>query len=481
VPGRTGYYNLAVSIDPAALLVGAIALGVTVIWVGVAVFRSLVNPRRSRSSRAAAKRSAASVSAGAVAQPAVLPYTAVSSGRVETVAAGTSPAAPAVGFSPVEFTARTVAALRRRWQRFRRTRTRRQVITRVWDGTSDYFGGLFQSDYSVKRPFVLGLAAAWTYRWNQAIEHFQEAKARASEAQAVPLLNHIGMCRRIQGNPDRALSDFSESARIAARHGDDKGRAAALCNIGVIRHDYGELNRALRPLREALAASRAAGDERAARICLANIGNILRDKGRFGDALKSHHEALAIAERIGDGPGMADCLGSIAGVLRELDDLDQAQEYYSRAIKESDQIRYDIGVAVNLSGLAGVHFDKGELGRALELHEKALATSRRIGYRLGTAAGRGNIGLTLVKQAQYEDALPHLAESLTLFQAIGVSAGTAQVLSGLARCDEVLGRRRLRELLRQALPTDELSDGILGRVDRKRHRRPLQKTTQPAG
>ena len=438
---------------------------------------------RLRSSGVPVKQAVSSVAAGvrAVAEKgtSIIPRPRVNLHPLRSAGITTSRALVAAASGTRAFTVAAVAALHWRWQRFKRARARREVIRRVWDGMSGYLDGLLESEPAVRQPFVLGLAAAWDYHWNQAIGHFQEARTRASDAQSVPLLNQIGLCYRMQGRPQEALREFSESARLAERHKDGRGRASALCNIGAIRHEHGERNKALKQLREGLDAARTSDDELAARVCLANIGNILYDKGRLNDALESHHEALEISERMGDGPGVTDCLGSIASILRDRNELDQAFEHYSQALDTARGIRYELGVAVELSGLAGVCFDKGELDRALGLHEEALATSRRIGYRLGVATELGNIGLILVKKEAHEQAVPYLAESLTLFQTIGATTGPTQALTGLAQCHDSLGRERIRELLGQALPTDKLVADMLERIDQLRRHRPRQKRSQP--
>ena len=96
-----------------------------------------------------------------------------------------------------------IVALRRRpkvprWMNLRRARKKLDVIRRDLDRMFEYVGDLRDSESPISRPFEQGAAAMTRCHWNQAIEHFQEARQRASRAQLVPLLVHIGMCHYMQ-------------------------------------------------------------------------------------------------------------------------------------------------------------------------------------------------------------------------------------------------------------------------------------------
>ena len=330
-----------------------------------------------------------------------------------------------------------VSAFRRRQQELRRlrprgVRTRLDVIRRDLDRPAEYFGGLPQSEPAVWQPFEHGLAAMAACQWDQAIEHFRKAQAKANGAQLVPLYNQTGVCRYIQGRPDDALRYFEESARLAKQHGDEPGKAPSLGNIGVVRHDYGELDRALVQLSEALAIARSYGDRRAAAPYLGSIGNIHRDKGELDKALKFHEDALAISREAGDRCGTARCLGNIGSIYRYL----------------------------------------GELDKALTFHYESLALAREVGHQVGAATELGNIGLILTNKGTYEQAVPRLAESLTIFLAIGVAHGPRQARFGLSKCDDGLGRKRMQELLKEAGLVDGSIADLLDRIDQMRRRRP---------
>ncbi len=373
-----------------------------------------------------------------------------------------------------------IAALRRRpktprWLKLGRTRKRLDVIRRDLDRMAEYFGELRNAEPAVSKPFELGLAAMTACKWDKAIEHFHESWARAVRSQLVPLTVQIGVCHYMQGSLFDALKEFGGSTDLADREGDKQGKAAALANIGVIHHEYGELGSALTFLNQALAIGRESGNQRVVALCLGNIGNIQRDKGQLDDALKSHEDALAISRRIGDDPGAVSAQFNIASVRRDKGELDKALELYAEAVETARKVGDNFGYAVGLGGIGGVYRDKGDLDRALKFHEDALAGARRIGFRLGEAAELGNVGLILEKKGAHGQAIPNLVETLTILMLIGVSHGQNQALLGLSRCDDVLGRERLQELLKQAAVSDENAADLLDRVDLLRQRRPRQK------
>jgi len=95
------------------------------------------------------------------------------------------------------------------------------------------------------------------------------------------------------------------------------------------------------------------------------------------------------------------------------------------------------------------------------------------------AVDLGNIGLDLVNLKEHEEALPVLAEALTILLSIGVADGPRQALTGLVRCEDKLGRQRMQELLREAGLDDGSVLDMLGRIDQTRRTRPEPKRTRP--
>lgn len=374
----------------------------------------------------------------------------------------------------------SIAYLRNRWFERRKLRpkgirARPDVIRHDLDRMVEYLDRLQDADPAVWRPFELGLAAMAMCQWDQAIEHFQKAQAKANGAQLVPVHVQTGVCHYIQGCPDDALTEFKEATRLARLYGDKQGEAAALGNIGILRHDSGELGSALRKLREALAITRKYGDQRAAAPYLANIGNIYRDRGESDKALRFLEDALAISREVGDKPGMASCLGSIGSTRCDRGRLGEALQHFEEALAVSRETQDRRGMASCLGKIGNVHHYCGELDEALMHYEGALALEREIGYEVGVATELSNIGLILVDKGLHAQAVPTLAEALASQLALGVARGPRQTLYGLSRSDDLLGRERMPELFKQAGLTDAGVADFLDRIDQTRLRRPRPK------
>ena len=103
---------------------------------------------------------------------------------------------------------------------------------------------------------------------------------------------------------------------------------------------------------------------------------------------------------------------------------------------------------------------------------RALKVARNLGHLLGVATDLGNIGLILTDRSEHEQAVPKLAEALIALLSMGVANGPRQTLTGLAGCDDKLGRRRLVKLLEDAGRDDGVIADLLDRVDQMRQRRP---------
>jgi tetratricopeptide (TPR) repeat protein len=378
-----------------------------------------------------------------------------------------------------------MANLRRRWLERHRLqpkglRARLDVIRCDLNRMAEYLGGLHDSDPAVWQPFELGLAAMAACQWDQAIEQFRAAQAKARGAQLVPIRNQTGVCHYCLGRLDEALTDFDESARLAARYQIVRAKASALGNIGVILHDCGELPRALNTMSEALSIASRIDDRAAAAPCLGNIGNVHRDQGELDAALQFHEEALAVSRRRADRSGVAISLGNIGSVYCDMDELEEALPRYEQALaisRETGDRRVTAGL---LSNIGSIHRYRSELDEALVFHEDALALEREIGCQAGVATELGNIGLILVDKALHKQAALTLAESLAILLAIGVPHGQRQALVGISKCDDQMGRDSVQDLLKEAGMADGCIADVLDRIDQMRRRRPLQRSTRRA-
>jgi len=165
-------------------------------------------------------------------------------------------------------------------------------------------------------------------------------------------------------------------------------------------------------------------------------------------------------------------MSNIGSVYRDKGDLDKALEYHQAALTIARETGDQWGAASNMGNIGSLYRAKGNLDEALAYENEALAMAREIGYQLGVATELGNIGLILTDRSEHEQAVPKLAEALTILLAIGVADGPRQTLTGLAGCDDKLGRKRLAELLNEAGRDEGVIADLFERIDLMRQRRP---------
>jgi tetratricopeptide (TPR) repeat protein len=366
----------------------------------------------------------------------------------------------------------------RRWARL--VARSREVMRRDMDRVAEYVDGLSRSGTAVRQPFELGRAAMAACEWEPAIGHFREAMMQARGAEIVALFNLTGVCQYTQGHLDKALADFEESSRLAEQFRDANGKAPALGNIGVIWHDKGEIDKALQYKEEALAKAHGLGDQWAEALYLGNIGNIWHDKGDLDKALDYHEQALELSQTLGDKWGVASDLARIGSIYRDKGGLDKALQFKQEALAMARKIGYRLGAVENLSEIGSIYHSEGRLDKALVYGEKSLSLARQTGYRVGVATELGNVGLILKDKKKYEQAVPKLAEALTILLASGVADGPRQVLTGLVRCENKLGRKRVEELSKEAGLDDRSIADMFDRIDQMHRQRPGLKRRWPA-
>jgi len=165
-------------------------------------------------------------------------------------------------------------------------------------------------------------------------------------------------------------------------------------------------------------------------------------------------------------------LGNIGNVYHDKADLDLARQHYEEALTISRETGDQWCTASNLGNIGSIYRDKGDLDEALRYDNQALDIAREMGHQLGIAVDLGNIGLILAARSEHEKAVPKLAEALTVLLAVGVADGPRQTLTGLAGCEDKLGRRRLVELLKQAGRDEGAVEDIFDRIDQMRMKRP---------
>lgn len=311
----------------------------------------------------------------------------------------------------------------------------------------EYYDGLEKSEPAVRVPFERGRAAMKAYKWDEAIEHFQEATKHASGAELVALASLAGVCHYVPGRSKEALESHEESARLAEQYGDKQGKAAALDNIGVIWRDNvlwkgadkALLDKALQNHETALKMFRELGAKTEQASAIINIGGIHLFQDEPDKALRCFEDAQKIFQETGDRPGQAGMLCNIGIVLEQKGELDKALEYVERAVKLSRETGSKKLLADNLCNIGTMYRAKGDLGKALECGEEAV----KLYHEMGTMEEVGalaNVGLVLVQKGEHEKALRSFVAARAVILARGDVPKPGFYREELGKCLDALGR-----------------------------------------
>jgi tetratricopeptide (TPR) repeat protein len=196
---------------------------------------------------------------------------------------------------------------------------------------------------------------------------------------------------------DAAAAQLAESAAIAERSGDERGRAFALAILG---HDLVFADRpaeARQYLDLAVAVARRAGDPFTLARALGSQADGARHEGRDADAVRAADEALAIFRSIGMVEGQAfNHVYRAAGLRRH--DAAAARAALHEAVELFARVELPYGLYVALLCLADLASPKGEsaarvLGALDGLAEaggsRGSFLERRMLARLESAVGPG--------------------------------------------------------------------------------------------
>ena len=306
----------------------------------------------------------------------------------------------------------------------------------------EYFGSLPEARSELRRPFELGRAAMAAYKWDEAIEHFEEAKKHASGAELAALHGLVGHCHHIPGRLPQALASFEESARLAEQFHDKPGQAYATDKVGVVLRDQGKFGLALAKHEEALKFATEAGARPQEAYALGNVGAFHYVSGEPARALRYYEDALKIHQESGDRHGQASVLCNI-GLARSMGgEHDKALESCEKSLalaREIGEKRIEAGALASLDFLRS---DELKPAERLANYEHALALMREVGDRQGEASILANFGAILIDLGEYERAVASYLGAQYAFSVPGTITGPKRYRYGLGRCLDALGREK---------------------------------------
>ncbi|MPY91614.1 MAG: AAA family ATPase [Acidimicrobiia bacterium] len=239
---------------------------------------------------------------------------------------------------------------------------------------------------------------------------------------------------------DAAAEDVACALELAARLGDEHGRARALMARAEIEQRRGALEPAHSTLLEALDAFRSLGDRCGEAETLRHLGMTLLFQRDYPDAEATTQAALATFRELGDRRGEAWALQNLAWVAYLSGRVADAEVRIDESAATFTEIDDQAGLAWANGLLAFTRFHQGNLGEAERLAEEILPDTHERGDRFGEAMMLLLTALVRLWSGRTVAAVERAEEAQGLFARIGDSPGQAQAEATSGRALVASGR-----------------------------------------
>jgi hypothetical protein len=261
---------------------------------------------------------------------------------------------------------------------------------------------------SAELGLLLAGALMWFWNgngtyWSEGRGWLEGALARADVEQVdntqlrARILQELGFISALQGNYEAGEIYFAKGRILFQELGDVSSSAMVLGMLGLLARERGDTTTARLRLEETLAIFRKLGEKRSIATTLTTLGEVLVMQEDAEGATRLLEESLTLLRTLGD----------------------------------PNSISWATSWALNHLGHAAQI--QGEYERATRLHLESLHWFRESGWQSsGMSWAHQGLGETALAQGNAALAITHLAEALALFHELGVRAGTAWCLAGLA-------------------------------------------------
>ncbi|MEV6959013.1 BTAD domain-containing putative transcriptional regulator [Streptomyces sp. NPDC051207] len=206
-----------------------------------------------------------------------------------------------------------------------------------------------------------------------------------ADARSAALLRNLGQLHLYQDRYADALAAFDRSREVFAGLGHRAGEAVAGLGTGSVHRVTGDPDAALTSFTEALRASRAAGDRHCEAVAHNAIASVWLERGDPDAAAPWLARALALSRDVGDRHREAQVRRRIA-VLHELRGEPQvARAELERALGIFDELTDTHCAAYVQQSIGELCLRQGDPGRASALLVGALAVQQQLGDRRAEA------------------------------------------------------------------------------------------------
>ena len=310
---------------------------------------------------------------------------------------------------------------------------------------------------------ALGLAAALVPFW-RIRGPFAEGRRFLDEALALEggaaadrarALAGAGALAYALGDVASAAARFEESLPVSREAGDPVGVAGALNNLGVIARERGDLERA-RVLYEESAAVARGCDAKLAATAISNLGLMAQRRGDDRAARGLLEEAVALDRASGDLLGASGSLVYLSSVLANLGETDAARAAGKDALALARSFGSENGIARALLAVGWLELALGNAPEAARAHyAESLALFQKMGVSRGVAIAHANLASTALAAGDKAAARHHAEESLALCASDRPGAALAHRFLGEALEDPKKARAAYVEALTLGLADSE--------------------------
>ncbi len=262
----------------------------------------------------------------------------------------------------------------------------------------------------------------------------------------------------------RSLVLAEEALRLARAEGYDGGQAYSLLALGYGAMRSSDLRAAQTKVQRAAEFFGASGDQEGSRRALNTLGIINGQSGNYAGALKTFLTLQRLCAAAGEPKALADALNNTGIAYFHLGDHTNALNYHFRALDAFREAAYSPGEVTTFINIGMVYFERGHFGEALGAFLQA--KNGEVEDKYTHALLRNHLGRTYLQLGQFEQALVHNQESLTLMTALDDRLGASYAQDDLAAIYVKLGQTEQAEAcLTQSLGTKRGAGDIKGEAE----------------
>jgi CHAT domain-containing protein/Tfp pilus assembly protein PilF len=246
---------------------------------------------------------------------------------------------------------------------------------------------LENSDISVRRDMVRGIAYGFLREFDQAQEHLLAAQKLAKASQPT-LLGEVTL---------------------------DCG------TLAVLRNDYPAADEYFR---QSLQLARENKESFLEANSLGSLGLVAMRQEHFGESIDWYKQSLELSRSLGARTSTAKTLGNMGWSYYRMGDYDAALSLFTEAEKTSDQLGLVKDRQIWLTNLGAVHHSQGDFSGAEEFYEKALGIARTLENKAAVSESLNDLSFAELEQGQVDLAQQHNQEASEIERSSHDQTGT---------------------------------------------------------